>query len=39
LQERTPLTFRAAFAAMRLALWDEDRQRLVRFKDVSLFRA
>lgn len=35
LQEKTPLTLRSAFAAIRLALWDEDRARLVRFKDVS----
>ncbi len=35
LQEKSPLTLRSAFAAIRLALWDEGRQRLVRFKDVS----
>ncbi len=35
LQEKSPLTLRSAFAAIGLALWDEDRQRLVRFKDVS----
>jgi len=34
LKENSPLTFGRAFSALRLALWDEDRQRLVRFKDV-----
>jgi omega-6 fatty acid desaturase (delta-12 desaturase) len=34
LQEKGPLTVRSAFAAIRLALWDEERQRLVRFRDV-----
>ncbi len=33
-KENSPLTFGRAFSALRLALWDEDRQRLVRFKDV-----
>jgi len=35
LKANAPLTLRPALAAVRLALWDEDRQRLVRFKDVS----
>jgi omega-6 fatty acid desaturase (delta-12 desaturase) len=34
LREEAPLTLRSAFAAIGLALWDEDQQRLVRFKDV-----
>ena len=34
LQEKHPLTLRSGFAALRLALWDEGRQRLVRFRDV-----
>jgi len=34
LKENSPLTLRPALSAVRLALWDEDRQRLVRFKDV-----
>lgn len=34
LQQDAPLTLRSALSAIRLALWDEDRQRLVRFKDV-----
>jgi omega-6 fatty acid desaturase (delta-12 desaturase) len=35
LREEAPLTLRTALAAIGLALWDEDRQRLVRFKDVK----
>lgn len=35
LKENSPLTLRHALSSVRLALWDEDRQRLVRFKDVS----
>lgn len=35
LREETPLTLRAAFGSIGLALWDEERQRLVRFKDVA----
>ena len=34
LQEKSPLKLRAALAAIGLTLWDEDRQCLVRFKDV-----
>jgi len=34
LREETPLTLRAAWSAIGLTLWDEDSQRLVRFKDV-----
>jgi len=34
LRQETPLTLRSAMSAIRLALWDEERQRLVRFKDV-----
>jgi omega-6 fatty acid desaturase (delta-12 desaturase) len=30
------VTLRTGMAAMRLALWDEERQRLVRFRDVEL---
>lgn len=37
LQEKSTLTFRAALSSLRLALWDEDSQRLVRFKDVVRF--
>jgi omega-6 fatty acid desaturase (delta-12 desaturase) len=29
------ITLRSGVSALRLALWDEDRQRLVRFRDVS----
>jgi omega-6 fatty acid desaturase (delta-12 desaturase) len=36
LQAKAPLTLRSALTAISLALWDEDRQHLVRFKDVSL---
>ena len=33
---RSPvITLRSGLTALRLALWDEDRQRLVRFRDVS----
>lgn len=39
LREKTPLTFGCAMAAIRLALWDEERQRLVRFKDVRFTAA
>jgi len=35
LQQDSPLTLRSAMSAIWLALWDEDRQRLVRFKDVA----
>jgi omega-6 fatty acid desaturase (delta-12 desaturase) len=35
LQQDSPLTLRSALSAIRLALWDEERQRLVRFKDVA----
>jgi len=35
LKDDSPLTLRSALSAIRLALWDEDRQRLVRFKDVA----
>jgi omega-6 fatty acid desaturase (delta-12 desaturase) len=35
LKEKSPLRLRGAFAAIRLALWDEDRQRLLRFRDVQ----
>ncbi|HEX4295814.1 MAG TPA: fatty acid desaturase [Rhizomicrobium sp.] len=34
LREETPLTLRSAFSAIGLVLWDEDKQRLVRFRDV-----
>jgi omega-6 fatty acid desaturase (delta-12 desaturase) len=34
LKEKSPLTLGRAFSAIRLALWDEDRQHLVRFKDL-----
>ncbi len=34
LQRIAPLSLRSSLAALRLALWDEDEQRLVRFKDV-----
>ena len=34
--ERSPLvTFRSGTAALRLALWDEDQHRLVRFRDIT----
>jgi omega-6 fatty acid desaturase (delta-12 desaturase) len=33
LQEKFPLTLRSSLSAMKLTLWDEDRQCLVRFKD------
>jgi omega-6 fatty acid desaturase (delta-12 desaturase) len=36
LQEKSALTFRAAMSSLGLALWDEDRQRLVRFKDAAI---
>ena len=39
LKENSPLTFGRAFSALRLALWDENRQCLVRFKDVSANQA
>ena len=29
------ITARSAMASLRLALWDEDRQRLVRFRDIA----
>lgn len=33
---RSPvITFRSAMPSLRLALWDEDRRRLVRFRDVT----
>ena len=35
LQQDAPLTMRSAMSAIRLALWDEEKQRLVRFKDVT----
>jgi len=35
LREKSALTFRAAQSSLRLALWDEERRRLVRFKDVA----
>lgn len=35
LQEGSPLTLGSSLSAIRLALWDEDRQCLVRFKEVS----
>ena len=35
LKQNSPLTFGCAFSALRLALWDENRQRLVRFKDLA----
>ena len=35
LQQDSPLTLRSALSAIRLALWDEDRQCLVRFRDVA----
>ena len=35
LQQDSPLTLRSAMSAIRLALWDEDRQCLVRFRDVA----
>ena len=35
LREEAPLTLRSALAAIGLSLWDEDQQRLVRFRDVS----
>jgi omega-6 fatty acid desaturase (delta-12 desaturase) len=34
--DRSPIvTMRSGTAALRLALWDEDRQRLVRFRDIT----
>jgi acyl-lipid omega-6 desaturase (Delta-12 desaturase) len=36
LRKSAPLTLRAAFASLRLALWDEERNRLVGFREVSL---
>ena len=39
LQEKSPLKLGPALAATGLALWDEERQRLVKFKDVSLAAA
>lgn len=33
LREMKPLTICTAFGALRLVLWDEERERLVRFKD------
>lgn len=33
-QHSPVVTFRSGMSAFRLALWDEDRQRLVRFRDV-----
>jgi acyl-lipid omega-6 desaturase (Delta-12 desaturase) len=33
LEEKSPLTLRPALSAIWLALWDENRQRLVRFRD------
>ena len=35
LQQNAPLTFGSAMSAIRLALWDEERQRLIRFRDVQ----
>ena len=35
LRDSSNLTLRSAFMCIRLALWDEERQCLVRFKDVS----
>ncbi|MFL5612528.1 MAG: fatty acid desaturase [Gemmatimonadaceae bacterium] len=36
LQQAPKITLRSGSAALRLALWDEDRGRLVRFADVAL---
>ena len=34
--QRSPVvTLRSGMSALRLALWDEDRQRMVRFRDVT----
>ena len=35
LRDSSKLSLRSAFMCIRLALWDEERQCLVRFKDVS----
>lgn len=35
LQNKSMLTFGQAMSSLRLALWDEERQRLVRFADVT----
>ncbi len=35
LRDSTKLSLRSALASIGLALWDEDRQRFVRFRDVS----
>jgi omega-6 fatty acid desaturase (delta-12 desaturase) len=35
LRRDSPLTLRSAMSAIRLVLWDEDRQCLVRFRDLS----
>jgi len=36
-QQSPVVTFRSGMAALRLALWDESRGRLVRFRDISRY--
>jgi omega-6 fatty acid desaturase (delta-12 desaturase) len=34
-QQSPVVTLRSGTAALRLALWDEDRERMVRFRDLT----